>query len=238
MKRIVLVYVAILLCILLVHASADRYINSDDCENMNDFLNAIEMGTTITANGYVYIAPYKYEMDKVEGYCLNLILDIKGCVEQHVFLMISEEQKTNIEAGDYISVSGKMFSRGNTGKNYYFNTQLDGGYVEKKKTPEHIILDLNEEKYDMVSVVKQHRIGDIAKGEGLTIISTDEWTYSSDTTYYYYVSLGNLIIRFHTNEKDLFKGDVIDLEAEIYNYDEPSKLLLCRNPIYQLHENK
>lgn len=237
-KRILLIFTVALLCIIFNSTLADRYVNSADCNSVNDFINAIEMGTTVTAEGYVYSSPFDYTMDNVDGYRLGIILDIKGCIEQNIFLMTSKDQADGLEKGDYVSVSGKMFSRGNTGSNYYFNTQVDGGYVEKKEKPIPSIFDLNEEKYNLVSRVKEHRIGDIAKGKGLEIVLTDEYTYSSSTTYYFVLASGNLQIQFYTHSKDLFKGDIIDFEGTIYNYDEKSKTLLCKDPIYQLHNNQ
>jgi len=238
MKRIILVAFAVLLCVVLSIASADRAVNSADCNSMDDFLKAIEMGTTVTADGYINSDGSIYEMDNVEGYCVSLLLDIKGCVTRNVSIMMSKEQAANLEKGDYVTVTGIMFSRGNTGKTYYFNTQGEKGYVEKKDIPEQTILDLNEEKYDMVSKVQEHRIGDIAKGNGLEITQTDEYTYSSSTTYYFILKKGNLRIQFYTHSKDLFKGDIIDFEGTIYNYDVDSRTLLCQDPVYQLHDSQ
>ncbi len=241
MKRIILLLVAAVLCAVLGLASADRAVNSADCNNLDDFLNAIEMGTTVTAEGYVYVADsvITSTMDNVEGYYINLIVDIKGCIERHIFILGTKEQAAGLEKDDYVTISGKMFSRGNTGKHYYINTQTENGFVEKKDDkPEPTILDLNEEKYDMVSRVQEHRIGDIAKGNGLEIIQTSDYTYSSSTTYYYILKTGNLRIQFYTKSKDLFKGDVIDFEGTIYNYDVDSMTLLCRDPVYQLHDGQ
>ena len=230
-----------LLCAMLNCASADRYVNSADCNNLDDFLNAIEMGTTVTAEGYVYIADSTFSstMDDVEGYYINIIVDIKGCIERHFFIMATKEQAANLEKDDYVTISGKMFSRGNTGKHYYINTQTDNGFVEKKEVkPEPTILDLNEEKFDMVSRVQEHRIGDIAKGNGLEIVKTQESNITSSTTYYFILQTGNLRIQFYTKSKDLFKGDIIDFEGTIYNYDVDSRTLLCRDPVYQLHDSQ
>ena len=240
MKRTAAFIMALVLCTLLVYASADRYVDAADCENVNDFFDAIEMGTTVTVNGYIYLGPFDYDMDGVTGYEIGIYIDIPGCMQRNVFLMASEEQAEGLEKDDYISASGQMFSRGNTGTVYYFNTQLGNGFVKKLDKPEPSILDLNDETYNISSVVQKHHIYDIAKGENLQIVLTDEWqnSSSSETTYYYYMSVGNINVRFHTHTKDLFKGDYIDFEGIIYNYDEKTKTLLCNEPVYQLHENK
>ena len=90
----------------------------------------------------------------------------------------------------------------------------------------------------MVSRVKEHRIGDIAKGEGLKIVSTKESNITSTTTYYSFLEIGNLRIQFYSKSKDLFKGDIIDFEGTIYNFDVDSGTLLCRDPVYQLHDGQ
>lgn len=236
MRRIIAIILVLLLLGSLNSALADRYVIAGECENVEDFFKRIEMGTTITTNGFVYSGPFDYEMQNVEGYRIGIYIDIPGCVSKNIFVMASEEQAKNITDGDYISISGQMFSRGNTGINYYFNTQLENGFVNKLDKPEPTILNLNAEKY-MTTHVKEHRLEDIAKGEKLEIVKTDEWTdsFSGRTTYYFYIAAGDISIRFHTNAKDLFKGDIIDFEGVIYDYDMVNKILFCRDPIYNIH---
>ncbi len=236
MKRFL--FIVVVLCAFLSVASADRYVDADECADIDEFYKAIEMGTTVTVNGYVISDhPYKDERDSVEGYCFAMYIDISGCARRQVYIFANQEQAQNLVKDDYVSISGQMFSRGNTGKAYYFNTQIENGYVEKLDVPEPTILDLNEELFDMVSKIKEHHIGDIVKGEGIKVVSTDEWTNTSskETTYYYYFSVGNLRIRFYNHAKDIFKGDIVDFECVIYDYDEENKTLLCDNPVYHVH---
>lgn len=240
MKKCLSIFIVVLLCVLLNSASADRYANASDYTNIEEFFEAIEMGTTVTVNGFVYLGPFAYEMEGVTGYSIGVFIDIPGCVRKNIFIMASKEQAEGLEEGDYLSISGQMFSRGNTGNNYFLNTQLENGFVIKLDTPDPRTLDLNDDITDMVSRVKEYRIGDIAKGESLKVVLTDEWTntFSSkaDTTYYYYyLSAGNLYIRFYTHTKDLFKGDIIDFQGIIYDYTEKNRILYCEDPVYNLH---
>ncbi len=224
MKRCLSVLIAVILCVLLGSATGDRFVNSSECKNLDEFLDAIEMGTTVTVTGYIYLGPFDYEMDGVKGYDIGITIDIPGCVARNLFLMVSKEQSEGLEKGDYISVSGQMFSRGNTGNNYYLNTQLENGFVEKLEIPEPAIMDLTED-YDMVSKVAIHKFRDIAKGEGLEVVLTTEKTFSHGTTYYYYLQAGNIFVGFYTETKDLFKGDIIDFEGVIHDYDASSRIL-------------
>ena len=54
-------------------------------------------------------------------------------------------------------------------------------------------------------------------------------------TWRNYIMVMDMLI---DNTKDLFKGDFIDFEGIIYDYDEENKVLFCRDPVYKLHEDK
>lgn len=200
MKRIIALILAAALMLAAVPALASRYADADTFTNPDKFKKAIELGTVVDFDGYIYGISNDY----------IIVEALMGDVQTLVFYVYTDNP-AQYTKGAICHITATMTSKGNTGKIYYLTTQSADAITDPRRPSR--CWDLNTEKpalhFDEV------RKYDTITGTAGKITYTGEKTTGDSTRFIAWADWNRTPYQFTTAQKEYFMDDLVDLSGTI-----------------------